>query len=458
MNLYKSLCGLVVVFFLGGFSQQASADEWIYSFRPGDTLWDLCKKYIAAPDCWQKIATRNKIAKPKHIKPGTRLYLPISWLKVLPASAKVLSARGDVMVKRAGDETLQPLAVDNEIAVGDQIITSEGTVTLQFADESILIITPGSEVAFDTLTLYGESGMVDTRVRLNRGRARAKVKPVEGPASRYEILTPAAVAAVRGTEFRVVSEDTDPPQMRAEVLEGQVALGNDKGEQAVNEGYALKAVSGEALQEPVQLLPAPSFTTQLPEVISAFPWRLAWQPIDRAAAYRVQIYSRGFFFDDLIQEAKISRANFSLQQLEEGQYDIKVRAIDRNGFEGMDAKYFVAVAGSRQVKPVSVDSDVVVSEERTLIHWHWQPVDGAEKYLLQLTAKASGEERQVEVVEPYFEQAVAGPGEYQLQVAPVIGKQILAYGERENVTIRDSDQPPPWAQAIVFLTILLAIF
>ncbi|MCG8673573.1 MAG: FecR domain-containing protein [Pseudomonadales bacterium] len=448
LKIKRLLLALVLLFG----AQSAMAEEWIYTFRPGDTLWDLCAKYIAAPNCWQKIAERNQVEKPKQIKPGTRLYLPISWLKILPASVKVLSTRGDVKLLRPEQEEPTLLEKNAKILVGDQILTGEGTATLQFADESILIITPGSEVSFDTLSLYGESGMVDTRVRLNRGRAKAKVKPVQGPASRYEILTPAAVAAVRGTEFRVVSEATDPPAMRTEVLEGNVAVGNDSGEQALQAGFALKAVSGEKPAEPIKLLEPPVFVSELPEEIRALPWSLEWLPIEAADSYRVQVYEKGFFFDDLVKELQTKSVKYSVNQLEDGRYDILIRAIDKNGFEGLEAKYTANVTKPTAVKPVAATGKLKTVDGKQQIAWQWPAVEGADKYKLVLSAdtKSEGSKKtEIEVIENHFEQGVSEYGKYTIKVAPIFGEQLLAYGDTESVIVRNEEDEPLWIKVLV---------
>ncbi len=58
----------------------------------------------------------------------------------------------------------------------------------------------------DSLGSFDASGMVDTSVRLKKGRVENRVAP-QKPDSRYRIITPAAVAAVRGTEFRVGGDE-----------------------------------------------------------------------------------------------------------------------------------------------------------------------------------------------------------------------------------------------------------
>ena len=443
-------------------AQPVHASEWIYTFRPGDTLWDLCEKYIAARDCWEKVAERNQVKTPRNIKPGTRLYLPISWLKVLPASATVLSTRGNVYLKRADSKERVVLSGGAEILVGDTITTDEGTATLQFADESILIVTPGSEVEFDTLTLYGESGMVDTRVRLNRGRARAKVRPTEGPASRYEILTPAAVAAVRGTDFRVVSEDKDPPEMRTEVLEGNVAVANDAGAQNLAQGYALKAVSGQSPESPVKLLGAPVLISEMPETLSAFPWELRWQAIKGAVAYRLQLYREGLIFDDLLLEQKLSVARYNIPKLPEGNYKTLVSAIDGDGFQGMEAAYRMTVVAPQEIKPPEVT--VSIGEENGVrsLHWQWDAIEGVKHYRVAVSADqqqpAGEQQKHFEVMDNQFIQGISEPGIYRLKVAPVVGEQTLAFSDEAMIRVRDENAPPVWVQAIVGITLLIIIF
>ena len=457
----KLLQKIAIVCLLAFGSSQVQAEEWIYTFRPGDTLWDLCEKYIAALDCWKKVAERNQIQQPRNIKPGTRLYLPIAWLKVLPASARVVATRGEVLVRRADTEEPEELASGTEILVGDTILTNEGTATLQFADESILIITPGSEVSFDTLTLYGESGMVDTRVRLNRGRARAKVRPSQGPGSRYEILTPAAVAAVRGTEFRVVSENVDPPQMRTEVLEGNVAVANESGEQTLAQGYALKAVSGETPQQPVRLLPPPALASDLPESITAFPWRLRWEPVSGASSYRLQVFRRGLLFDDLLEEHTLDQAGYTIPLLEEGSYRVTIRGIDNQGFEGMESAYRLEVVAPRETVSPEVNVRLDYEGEERALRWQWDAVEGATSYLVAVSADKGGDNQkhtQLEVADNQFVQGVSAPGVYRLKVAPLIGDQTLAFSEETSIRVRDESEPPVWVQAVIGAVLLIILF
>jgi len=340
-RISNRLAGLLLtVSLLIGGTAYGEGEEWVYTFRPGDTLWELCTKYVSAKNCWSKVAQRNQIENPRQIPPGSKLYLPIAWLKVLPGQAKAVSVEGEPIVIREGEEN--SIIVKGDVfSMGDQLESRSGNFLLEFADGSQLLVKPGSQLTFDTLTLYGESGMVDTRVRLNRGRVRAKVTPAIGSGSRYEISTPSAVAAVRGTEFRVVSidgsEDGSEASMRAEVLEGRVQVGNDLGAIQVAEGFAVKTQKGQLVETPVKLLLSPELTVDIDDVVSTFPLEIRWKELETAVHYRVEVFSVEGDSQRLLVEEKTASPTFEIGLLEEGQYKVNIRGIDESSFEGKDS-------------------------------------------------------------------------------------------------------------------------
>ena len=92
---------------------------------------------------------------------------------------------------------------------------------IQFADGSIVTIQPNSTLKLDALSLYGGGGMVDTKLRLQQGGVAVKANPQHVPGNTMQIFTPTAVAAVRGTDFRLLSESKTT---RQETLQGRVGL------------------------------------------------------------------------------------------------------------------------------------------------------------------------------------------------------------------------------------------
>ena len=156
---------------------------------------------------------------------------------------------------------------------------------------------------------------------------------------------------------RVVSDtEGDEPVMTAEVLKGNVSVGNDQGEQSVDAGYAVKAEKGQAVMPPHALLRAPTLTLdvekRVSDVVSEFPLVLAWQPIAGANAYRLELFivEEGVKGQErLILEDKLVVESKALSLLKEGRYKINIRAIDSNGFEGIDKTVEFKVLSPRKV-------------------------------------------------------------------------------------------------------------
>ena len=222
----------------------ANAQDWVYSTRPGDNLWNLSEKYLTGVGLFKRLQKYNGITDPLHMRPGTRVRVPVAWLRVQPVDVGVLEVRGDASVQRAADGTTAAIARGDRLAAGDTLHTgSAGRVVLEFADGSRMLVRGDSDITFDRLSAYGETGMVDTRVRMIGGRVENEVTPAAGPASRFEIETPAAVAAVRGTRFRV---GADAETTRSEVIEGRVRVsGSGKG-RSLDGGFGLVATTAAA--------------------------------------------------------------------------------------------------------------------------------------------------------------------------------------------------------------------
>jgi hypothetical protein len=187
----------------------AAAQDWNYRVRPGDTLWDLGGLYLKPSVRWQQLQQHNRIDNPYRLPPGQLLRFPISWLRTEPAPAGVLSVRGKVELSGADGSASRAIQAGEQLHIGDTVQTEgESSVTLEFADASRLQLREYSRLRLDQLSRYGHTGMVDTRLRLQQGRASNRVTPARGPASRYIIDAPTATSSVRGTVFRVSAGDT----------------------------------------------------------------------------------------------------------------------------------------------------------------------------------------------------------------------------------------------------------
>jgi hypothetical protein len=107
---------------------------------------------------------------------------------------------GSVQIQRAGATIGAASGVG--VDLGDRIITGAGGhAVIALNDRSTMDIAPSSNITLDQFTVSG--GTTTTRIGLFSGALRSLVNAgtAGGAAVDYEVHTPNAVAAVRGTDF-----------------------------------------------------------------------------------------------------------------------------------------------------------------------------------------------------------------------------------------------------------------
>lgn len=313
----------------------AHAQEWLYTVRPGDNLWNITADYLTSMHYWSRLQALNSVADPEHLPPGMKLRIPVLWLKRQPTTAQVLTVQGKADVTVAATEETVSARSGLALQSGDEIRTGpDGNVTLEFGDGSRLLLQADSLLVMDTLSAYGTTNMVDTRLRLQQGRADSHVTPRQNPLVRYEIQTPAASSAVRGTRYRL-GMDAVNAVARAEVLEGTVAVAGARKTRTVATGFGAVAEAGQPPAPPVRLLTAPA-VTELPPVVTRVPIQLGFPALPGAVAYRTQIAPDEKFetvlFDGVSQPPQVRGPD-----LPDGDYVLRLRGIDARGLEGHDA-------------------------------------------------------------------------------------------------------------------------
>lgn len=364
------------------FATAAPAQEWHYTVRPGDNLWDVSSRYLTAVDYWPKLQALNGVSNPEHLPPGTRLRIPVAWLKRLPAKALVLAVQGQVQALIAS--TRKRVAVDPGLFLhqGDILGTGpDSNVTLRFADGSRVLLQADSELRLSILNARGQTPFVDTRARLEKGRADSEVTPrTTGAGNRYEIWTPAAHSAVRGTRYRI-SVDSVTATSRLEVLEGRVELQGGRKTRSIPKGFGTLAETGKPPLVPVALLPPPTLG-ELPPLVSRVPIRWSFPAVPEAAAYRAQV-APNERFDLLVFDAVSSTSAIRGPDLPDGNYILRIRGIDARGLEGNDAEHRFRLH-ARPEPPLLVrpphQSGVV---DKPLL-FEWSEPQGAASYLFQL--------------------------------------------------------------------------
>jgi len=359
------------------------APVWRYTVRPGDTLISIGERYLVNPRQWPTVQRDNEVEDPYRLLPGTVLRIPAAMLRRAPAAATIESSSGRVRWRAAGGREWQEAASGQVLPVGSSVETlDDSSALLRLADGSGILLSAGSQLVLDALSVYAGGLMVDSRLRLQSGQGEIRANPARAVNHNLRIQTPSAQVVVRGTRFRV---GVDSETTREETLAGVVAVNSGRGSVRVTPGRGTIVRPGQAPLQPVRLLPAPA-VAGLPDRFEHLPLRFPLPQMAGAQAWLGEIASDAAF-DRLLLSRSGSGAALSFADLANGSYVLRLRAIDERGLQGLDALHrFVVFA--RPFAPVlnrPGDAATIRSARPT---FSWTEVVGSSRYRVQVAAAA----------------------------------------------------------------------
>ena len=360
----NALIGIVCLLSLQAFA----ADEtgvWRYTVRPGDNLITLGKKHLLNPDDWKEVQRLNHIKDPFFMPAGKVLKVPLGLVKQRPASAKVIFVSGLVQWQQSATN-FEPLKIGQKLGAGANIVTKENSkVVIQFADETTAELASNSKMTLDSMSLYSGGAMVDTKIRLQKGQLETQANPKHIKGNSIQVITPSAIAAVRGTKFRVTSDSKATIQ---ETLEGQVVLGALNNEVVVDQGFGSKAELGKAPTPPVALLPAAN-TENLKKQYKTVPITFDMPVMQGAAAWAGKVATDAQL-NQIVAETEVQGNQLVFTDVPDGQYYLSLRAKDKQGIAGYDALHqFTLNARPFQPEYVLPAANDVVRESQPTLQW-----------------------------------------------------------------------------------------
>ena len=369
---------LLALFWLAGSGAgTARAQEWMYVLRPGENPWSITRRYLKGGlRYWRPLIELNGIRKPRQMPPGTVVRIPARWLRVVPSSARIERLSGEV---RIADASGSRKAAEGDALTGGETVSvgSEGSALVRLANGSEILLTPGSSIRFDALSGYANTLMVDAVVRLLAGRIEATTKR-QGSLDRLEIHGPVAVSAVRGTRFRLGTEEKAD---RVEVLTGRVAFSAARRSLTVTAGLGTFARAGRPPAPPRPLLPAPALSPRSLR-LERLPLGIEVVPVPGAVAYRVQLAADAKFALLLVDRLDVG-PRLSLGPLDDGVYALRLRAVDADGIEGLDLEASVEV-DARPVPPLLISPPQGGRNRTQPPEFRWAEVEGAAGYRFEL--------------------------------------------------------------------------
>lgn len=358
--------------------------DWRYTVRPNDTMSYLARQYLKPSYSWQELARYNKLPETGVIAVGTPLRIPLNWLATKPAQAKLTAISGDVQIQDPNGtwrqaQTGEPVQTGQHIKVG-----INSSARLKFADDSELVMQPQSSVAMDTLSVYAGGYMADTQVRLQAGRVEVHANPQGRKGQKFEVITPAAVASVRGTQFMV---DAQGARSLQQTLEGQVALQTAQGHVLVQEGFGSAVKPGEKPIPPELIKPAPVFKNPASRFVD-FPMAFHWVAQDDVTAWIMQV-GRDPQMAQLVLTHQTEQPFYDAGGLADGRYVLRAWTLDGNGMPSKTVLHPFEVNIPRRLQgPVIQLAPHYVSTGSMVLDL--TPLSPGERYLVQVTRDADG--------------------------------------------------------------------
>jgi len=133
--------------------------------------------------------------------------------------AQVVKLSGAATLTR--DNATAPIVLGAALEPGDKVATdATGRLRLQLIDGSVINLGSQSELSIDDVASNGVGTDREVELDLWSGALRAFAAPAT-PQSRFEIRTPRAITAVRGTEWAIRASDVESDVL---VMSGRVGV------------------------------------------------------------------------------------------------------------------------------------------------------------------------------------------------------------------------------------------
>lgn len=325
-------------------------DEIPHTVQPGDTLEGLAQSYLAAPQLWPRLQARNKVKDPKHLQPGSVVWIPVSLQPAESASVEFVHGNVKALPPTPQGKADNAAPASAPLAEGTKLeVGTDGFVAVRLADGSIVRVNAQSDVQLRQLRRRGRAGSVQSVLEVQRGSVESTVTPSKDALRRFEVRTPRAVTSVRGTRFGVALSEEG--RTTAAVLQGAVAVQSRTGEIPIpgntpdallQPGQGLAVQADGTVGSPRPLLPAPDLQA-LPKAVHE-PGLLALDvpPQPEATAYQA-VVARDADLTQVLRSGTFANGRLRWPGLEDGPYYLSVRSVDAEGIAGLPRTQPLAV-------------------------------------------------------------------------------------------------------------------
>jgi hypothetical protein len=349
-------------------------------------LIDICRQYMDAEHRWKAVAVINRIEKPdERIAAGTKLMVPLAYLKGTPLEGKVTFVKGDAKVQKEGQGGWVPLKQGDVVLPSSNLKTGrDSALEITFEDGSAFLLR--SDTSMGILKAFKiTASRLFRDLFIGAGRVVTRVKEATGAAPRFNVHTPSAIAAVRGTEFRVAVDDQQ--KTYAEALLKRIAVSAAAASVDLNEGEGTTVKKGEPPQPPRKLLPPPG-PLDLKPIYNSLPISVSFANIKGAQAYRIVAAADKEGKQSLLEKVIDPRETFKIPKLVDASYYLITQSIDEAGLEGRAEPFSFRVRVNPMPPMIQVPREGASVKGKSA-KFEWMSVSDAVKYRLQIAEDRS---------------------------------------------------------------------
>lgn len=346
-----------------------------------DTLIGVCRQYLKEPARWSEVAALNQLINPDIVLPGQKIFVPVELLKGVPLDGRVSFIQGTVYKQLPDSKDWVIVQHEEIVAGGMQYRTGQnGTLEITFEDGSSILLREESHLHI----VSSQKGPLHLlrQLRLEAGRIITRVKQATGKESRFEIETPSALAAARGTDYRVWADQNKIT--RVEVLGSSVEFSSTHGVLLVDEGSGAMADMDSMSDKAIKLLEPPQ-PLNLPSFFGDPANRIAFTDVPGATAYYV-VLSTDRDGKAVVRQAEISpNEPFVFRDLADGSYFLMASSIGEQRLQGAFSEPVEINVRRKPLPPACV---VPAKDQQLLegpMQLRWYNVIGAANYQLQLS-------------------------------------------------------------------------
>jgi hypothetical protein len=256
-----------------------------------------------------------------------------------------VAASGGAVFLGADEASLKPAEPGMPVLVNELVKTGPNArVEIHLKDGSGIEVKPESLVKMSVLQIAA-GGDRQVKIDVLSGGVVADVRKATQQ-SRFEASTRVAVAAVRGTMFRIGVDESGGS--RLETLEGAVALSSAVDPKAppteVKAGHGALVTNDGKVSPPRELPAAPLPKSPLKGAIGA-ETRLEWDAVAAAASYTVEVARDADFLVEAKSATTPANTLSWAEPLAKGKWFWRVTGADGQGFSGPSSKVYAFTVG-----------------------------------------------------------------------------------------------------------------